>query len=330
MNSIYKRTINSCMGLPCHAIVGEPTDEEALIAFLSAAKQHGANVAPLGVTSNVLLPSETDSWLCFYQADNIESHINNYTVILRIGAGKDWPTLVKECADQGWWGIENLAEIPGKVGAAPIQNIGAYGCELADVFVSCEAINTRTLEKAEFSHAACKFGYRDSIFKHTTDSWFITSVTLKLSVQGQPNLAYGPLTKVLTTSSTPSEIVEQISALRWSKLPNPQDVPNTGSFFHNPIVSHSKYKQLKSAFPEIVAYPVNENQFKLAAGWLIDNAGLKGKAGEGGVCMFNKQGLVLTNPNRASRELVLGHARYVQEVVFDRYGVSLNIEPIIL
>lgn len=318
------------MGLQCHAVVGKPVDEDALVAFLAAAKQQGAQVVPMGVTSNVLLPAESDNWFCFYQASKVESHIDNYTVILKVQAGKDWPTLVNECANKGWWGIENLAEIPGKIGAAPIQNIGAYGCELADVFVSCEAINTRTLEKAQFSHAACRFGYRDSVFKNTSDSWFITTVTLKLSVQGKPNLAYGPLAKVLTTNSSPSEIVEHISALRWSKLPNPQEIPNTGSFFHNPIVSRSKYEQLKDAFPEIVAYPVNDSQFKLAAGWLIDDAGLKGKLGEGGVCMYDKQGLVLTNPNRASRELVLGHARYVQDVVFDRYGVSLNIEPIIL
>ncbi|WP_119394599.1 UDP-N-acetylmuramate dehydrogenase [Salinibius halmophilus] len=323
-------SISSCLGLTSDVSkVSKPVTFEALLADINNAKALGLDFVPLGVTSNVILPPTMQAWVCFYQADQVNITANDdYTVILEVEAGKDWPTLVEECAAQGLWGIENLAAIPGTVGAAPIQNIGAYGVELADVFVSCQAVNSKTLEVAEFAKADCAFAYRDSYFKQTPDPWVITKVRLALSKKGKAKLEYGPLKSHIKDNATPTEIVKQITELRWSKLPNPNTIPNTGSFFHNPVVTTSKYEQLKLTFPDLVAYPLANGSYKLAAGWLIDQAGLKGKAGDGGVCMHQSQALVLTNPQKASKDLVLAHARYVQDVVLQRYGVTLQIEPI--
>lgn len=324
--------ISSCLGLTCEvAHASFPDTLAQLHDDIGRARQLGKRFIPLGDTSNVVLPSKLDAWICFYQSQAMAiEQIDDYTVILKIDSGQDWHSLVQHCSAQGWWGIENLAAIPGKVGAAPIQNIGAYGVELADVFVSCDAINCQTSEVKTFTKDDCQFGYRDSIFKHSTDQWVIVSVTLALSRQRQPKLGYGQLAQVIDEHATASDIVEKISQIRWAKLPNPAELPNTGSFFHNPVVSASMHDQLTSQFPGLVSYPLADGQFKLAAGWLIDQAGLKGLASDGGVRMHKNQALVLTNPNRASRAQVLEHARYVQSIVLERYGVRLHIEPVVL
>lgn len=249
-------------------------------------------------------------------------------VFIRVGAGVVWHQFVVYASAQGWHGLENLALIPGSVGAAPVQNIGAYGVELDRYVDAVEVVDIENGELSQLSAADCQFGYRDSIFKHSAKGRFvITAVTFKLSTHFSPVLSYPALLEALPTREpTPQQLIASVIAVRQSKLPDPAVIPNAGSFFKNPLVASDKVAQLKSQYPDMPIYDVNPMVKKLPAAWLIDRAGWRGKA-LGPVAMHDKQALVLTNPHGGNGKDILTLANAIAADVEARFGVVLEIEP---
>lgn len=253
------------------------------------------------------------------------------TQLIEIGAGEDWHSLVLECLAKGWYGLENLSLIPGTVGAAPIQNIGAYGVELSQVFESLSAVHIASGREQTFDLAACAFGYRDSVFKNALQGQYVvTSVRLRLSLVPHLNISYPALADALSgldaATLTPQRVSDAVCAVRRSKLPDPADVPNCGSFFKNPVVSHSQFSALRLQHPNLVAFAMPENRKKLAAGWLIEQAGWKGRSYQG-VTVHSRQALVLTNPLHQSSEHILAAADVIAADVKAKFDVNLELEP---
>lgn len=254
-------------------------------------------------------------------------------VYVRAGAGARWHALVLYSIDRGWAGIENLSLIPGSVGAAPMQNIGAYGVEIKEVLHSLEAFHLRDKRRVVFSAADCQFGYRDSIFKQQYRGQFaILNVTLRLAKTPHFNLSYGTIRQELQQMGIEEPTLRAVSQavirIRSSKLPDPAVIGNAGSFFKNPEVSASTHQRLKESFPEMVAYPV-EDRFKLAAGWLIEACGWKGyrdPAKPDGAGVHERQALVLVNRGHASGKEILALAEKIQHSVEQKFGVSLSRE----
>lgn len=252
-------------------------------------------------------------------------------VLLRVAAGENWHELVEYTLQYHYWGLENLSLIPGSVGAAPIQNIGAYGVELCDVFAELTAIDIASGLSVTFDKDACRFGYRDSVFKGALkDRYIITSVTLKLRKTSRLILDYPALREALAhlpqESLTPPRVSEAVCAIRRNKLPHPQTLPNVGSFFKNPVVSRAHFERLRERWPAIVAFPVDDEHVKLAAAWLIDNAGWRGYQKDT-VAVHEQQALVLLNPGRGSGIAVWNLAQEIRQSVADRYGIDLEPEP---
>lgn len=257
------------------------------------------------------------------------------TIDVCFGGGENWHDLVAWSLQNQWYGLENLALIPGLIGAAPIQNIGAYGIELSDVFTELSCLDIATNEQQTCSIADCRFAYRDSIFKHEwADKKVITSVTLRLSkkqtLRSKTDLYPALRSEFADTEGdviTSQQVFDAVCRVRSSKLPDPQQVPNSGSFFKNPVVSHTQHQQLKQKFPDLVAYALGEQGYKLAAGWLIEAVGLKGYSQDNGVGCYAQQALVIINPQHCTGAEVLAFAGTVQNTVEERFGVKLEIEP---
>ena len=250
---------------------------------------------------------------------------------LRIGAGVNWHQLVKQSLEHGYYGLEQLALIPGLVGAAPIQNIGAYGSEIKDSLIAVRAFDTSTRTFVELSNEDCQFMYRDSIFKQDSTRYIITAVDLHLlkkMPQYQLEDIYTGLKSELANRHeiTAQDIFNAVCKVRQSKLPDPNFIPNAGSFFKNPIVSVDQEQALKQRFPDLVSYPAGDD-IKIAAGWLIDRIGLKGYSQFDGVGCYEKQALVVVNHNKASGEAVINFAQSIQDKVKSTYDVMLEIEP---
>ena len=258
---------------------------------------------------------------------------NEQSVFVKAGSGEIWHDLVMACVQKNFGGIENLALIPGTVGASPVQNIGAYGVELKDVFVSLEAFDLDSGEMVHFEKDQCRFGYRDSIFKQEAKGkYFITSVSLRLKKAPfqKLNLNYGAIQHVLqemeVQQPTISDICEAVMQIRRSKLPDPKVIGNAGSFFKNPEVAISKCQELLDEYPLMPTYPVsNVEHKKIAAGWLIEQCGWKGKKW-GNAAVHSLQALVLTNPGNASGEEVKRLAEEIQHSVLEKFGVVLETE----
>lgn len=255
------------------------------------------------------------------------------TVTLRAEAATDWDRMVAWCVERGLWGAENLSLIPGTVGASPVQNIGAYGAEAAGIIYRVHLYDTLRREHATLEKADCRFAYRDSIFKHELRGrTVITAVELRLGKHPSPNLAYGDLKAQVEARGGASiaNIRDAVCAIRRSKLPDPDTLGNAGSFFKNPVVDNATAERLREEDPACPVYPVSAHGMcKLAAGWLIDRAGLKGfRMGRVGV--HERQALVLVNFGGATGDEVIALARYVQDKVFDRFGVRIEPEVNIL
>ena len=284
----------------------------------------------LGGGSNVVLAQEVQGLVIHNQLKGIELIEETDTdYLVQAYGGELWHEFVKHCIAQGWSGLENMALIPGSVGAAPVQNIGAYGLELKDFFDSLQAFNIRTGEWREFSREECCFAYRDSVFKHEAKDYLITSIRMRLPKAWKAKMGYADLTNYVGLSETSSaqEIFDAVCAIRQAKLPDPVVLGNAGSFFKNPIVATEHYAQLKAQFPTIVAYAQEDGRYKLAAGWLIDQCGWKGKdLGSAGV--HTNQALVLVNRGGATANDIEKLARAIQYDVKARYGVDLEPEPI--
>ena len=256
---------------------------------------------------------------------------------VRAGAGESWHEFVEWTLGQGWPGLENLALIPGSVGAAPVQNIGAYGIEVGERFHSLSACDTRSGETLRFDREQCRFGYRDSVFKqngdHLNARLAITAVTFRLPKSWRPLMRYADVEAELAARSIGSpdarQIFDAIVAIRQRKLPDPGRLPNAGSFFHNPLVDAATAQRLLAAHPELPCYAQPDGRSKVAAGWLIERAGWKGRD-LGPVGMFEKQALVLVNHGGATGRDVLALMHAVQSDVRAKFGVELMPEPVFL
>lgn len=287
----------------------------------------------IGGGSNILLRRDFEGLVVVNQISGKQILLQNddFTLV-KAGAGENWHQFVLYCIQKGLGGIENLSLIPGTVGAAPMQNIGAYGVEIKDTFYSLEAVELATGNLHTFSAEDCQFGYRESIFKHEfKDKYFITSVTFKLvsSEKHQLSLEYGAIRQQLEEEGVITPTIEEVSnaviKIRQSKLPDPKEIGNSGSFFKNPTVDTAKYEALKNDYPEIPGYVLNKDEVKLAAGWLIEKAGWKGYR-ENGVGVHDKQALVLVNHGEGSGEAVEKLAKKIQDSVAEKFGAQLNPE----
>lgn len=283
----------------------------------------------LGGGSNVLLTEDYKGLTLVMQNKGISileetaSH-----VLIEVQAGENWHELVLWALENDFGGIENLALIPGSVGAAPIQNIGAYGVELSSVFHRCKALDLESLSFNEFDKAACEFGYRSSVFKtHLKGKAIITRVQFKLSKKThQTHTQYGALQASLQGKEMSIQnIAASVIAIRKSKLPDPAQIGNSGSFFKNPVIPVNQFKQLQENYPEIPHYPDTAEKIKIPAGWLIEKLGYKGKRfGDAGV--HEKQALVLVNYGNAKGVELLNLAQQIQEQVLQNFGVQLEVE----
>lgn len=252
-------------------------------------------------------------------------------VRVTVGAGQNWHQLVCHALDQGWFGLENLALIPGSAGAAPVQNIGAYGVELERFLRGVHAVELGSGERVWFSAVDCELGYRDSVFKgRYRDRFVIHAIDLELSTVPAPVLDYPALRQVVEASAVhdagPLEVFEAVCRIRREKLPDPAAIPNAGSFFKNPVIEAEDARLLARRYPDMVGFPLADGQVKLAAAWLIDRAGWKGRRfGEVGV--HDRQALVLCNRGRGTAAELLELARRIARSVSEQFGIELEMEP---
>ena len=304
---------------------------EQLPALLSLIKQTRAENRPilvLGGGSNTLFCEDFDGLVIKVELMGITINDTGDAHQLQVAAGEDWHQLVESTVEQGVNGLENLALIPGVVGAAPVQNIGAYGVEFKDFCERVDYIDLIDGELKTLSSADCLFAYRDSIFKgELKDRALITSITLNLSKQWKPLCRYGLLQSLNETESsvTALQIFDNVCRIRSEKLPDPRLLGNAGSFFKNPVVSMPLCQQLLSQHPDMPNYPQADGSVKLAAGWLIDQCGLKGYQ-IGGAAVHQDQALVLINKGGAAAEDVIQLAAYVREQVLQKFAVPLEHE----
>ena len=287
----------------------------------------------LGGGSNVLLTQDVEA-LVLHMAIAGREIVGeeNGKVLVRAGAGENWHAFVDYTLAQGLGGLENLSLIPGTVGAAPIQNIGAYGLEIKDVFHSLTVFDMVTGTQRSLSALDCRFGYRDSVFKHAAGvNLIVLDVTFALPRAWQPNLRYAELAQAVEAAGfsapTPRQVSDTVIAIRRRKLPDPAEIGNAGSFFKNPVVPAAACAALLERFPQLVHHVQPDGSEKLAAGWLIDQCGWKGKnLGAAGV--YPKQALVLVNNGGATGAEVQALARAIQQDVRNRFGVELEPEPV--
>mgnify|MGYP001159217480 CR=1 FL=1 len=298
---------------------------------LAYSSGHDVPLMVIGGGSNLLLTRDVDALVLRMANRGIRiTHEDCGGAIVEAEAGEAWHPFVLDTLAKGLAGLENLSLIPGTVGAAPMQNIGAYGVELKDVFHSLTAMDRHSGELREFTLADCEFGYRDSLFKRQPNRWLILRVRFKLSYSASLHLDYGPVRQRLEEQGikepSPMHVSRAICAIRSEKLPDPATLGNAGSFFKNPLVSAEQVAVIKLTHPGVVGYPQADGQVKLAAGWLIEQAGWKGfRDGDAGVHAL--QSLVLVNYGEASGGQLLGLAQRIQADILERFGVALEMEP---
>ena len=283
----------------------------------------------LGGGSNVVLPKILPgaTLLMNIAGQEIISSDDNFNLIA-VGGGVNWHDFVARTLENDLPGLENLALIPGTVGAAPIQNIGAYGVEIGEYINTVEAFDTQNQAFVTLTKAACQFAYRDSYFKQNPQRFIVTKVVFKIPKQWEARIHYADLAKQFAAQPSPSaeEIFLAVCKIRTHKLPDPKVIGNAGSFFQNPVIPNEQYETLLHKHPGLVSYPDAEGKRKLAAGWLIDQCGFKGQR-MGNVGVYENQALVLVNHGNGTAQDILGLAKCIQEKVRTDFGVSLEIEP---
>ncbi|HLV82723.1 MAG TPA: UDP-N-acetylmuramate dehydrogenase [Devosia sp.] len=326
----YDLTAHNTFGLAAHSQFARTIVDEAEIPSLFAlAEQQGLPVRMLGEGSNVILSERFDGITALMATRGRELIVgDNGDLILEAQAGENWHALVAHTVGEGLWGLENLAGIPGTVGAAPVQNIGAYGVELSDRFVSLRAYDRIAGAFVELDGPACRFAYRHSLFKEHRGRYVVASVRLRLSRSAKPELSYRELS-ALAAPDRPSVVMDRVLQLRAAKIPDWRGLGNAGSFFHNPVVPAAIGAAFMAAHPSAPAYAQADGAIKLSAGWLIEQAGLKGYR-DGPVGVSAQHALVLVNHGGASCTDVLGLAEHVVTTVHDRFGIRLQREPELL
>jgi len=301
------------------------TDEEELPALIKNV-DNSSPLLVLGGGSNLLFLSDFPGTILHPQTGSIDTlDIDGNTVIISAEAGVNWDKLVEWCVERGFGGIENLSLIPGDVGATPVQNIGAYGVEVREVIVGVVAVSLLDGSIREFTNEECRFGYRDSIFKgDLKGKYLITKVIYRLTVKPELRLDYGSLNEEVRKLGTPSLKTVRVAviSIRRSKLPDPSVTGNAGSFFRNPVISGEAALELKARFPGIPLYNDLSGGMKVAAGWLIEQCGWKGKSyGNAGV--HEKQALVIVNHGNATGKEILDLSESIRNSVFEKFGIDL-------
>ena len=324
------------LGLTCHAKQVVVLQDLAQMAELGPLLAQGPQVLVLGAGSNVVLPSTLPSLVVRVALKGItlaQSAGDHW--LIDVAAGENWHDWVVTATANGWWGLENLGLIPGTVGAAPVQNIGAYGVELCQRIESVTAWQVTEQKYVTLSRAECGFGYRDSFFKRARrGEWLIVSVRFALAKAWQPVLTYPDLARhpqlsLASQAVTAQDVLDAVCAVRRRKLPDPAVLGNAGSFFKNPVVSAAQHAALQVRFPQLVAYAQKDGSFKLAAGWLIEQCGFKGLR-SGAVGVHAQQALVLVNYGGAQATELLALADTIRQAVQTSFGVTLEIEPVIV
>ncbi|MEN7528557.1 UDP-N-acetylmuramate dehydrogenase [Cupriavidus sp. 2SB] len=306
--------------------------ESDLLSALSDPRAASLPIVVLGGGSNVVLTGDLDACVLLMEIPGYEVARRGENWLVTVGAGENWHALVGRTIADGMPGLENLSLIPGTAGAAPIQNIGAYGVELRERFNSVRAYDRQGGAFVTLDLDTCAFGYRDSLFKREgRDRYIITAVTLRLPVAWQPVLNYGELSRELESVNPPdaAQIRDAVIAIRSRKLPNPAEIGNAGSFFKNPVVEAALRDKLLADNPALVSYPQADGSYKLAAGWLIDQCGFKGIS-DGPVGVYDKQALVLVNHGGGTGAALLALANRIADTVEGRFGVRIEPEPVVL
>jgi UDP-N-acetylmuramate dehydrogenase len=305
--------------------------EEQALQFFRTNNLQQTKLLILGGGSNILLRKDFEGLVIKNSIKGINVREGKEKIYIQVGAGENWHQFVLYCIRHHYAGIENLALIPGCVGASPMQNIGAYGMEVKEVIESVEAVRIADGKKRIFSKAECEFDYRSSIFKtREKDNYFITYVNFILSKTAAFRLDYGAIREELKTlgveegKESIGSIAEAVIRIRQSKLPDPKTIGNAGSFFKNPVIGKQEYEELRAAFPEVVAYPAGED-FKIAAGWLIEKAGFKGFR-EGNIGVHDKQALVLVNHGGGLGEDIYRLSERIINEIKSRFGIELERE----
>lgn len=331
------------MALACIAdCVVTLTDEAQLDSFMAGYTKSAEYSQPLFVLSggsNVLLPAQLNAIVLrpLMRGITVTAQTQDY-IDIEVMAGENWHDLVVHTVNKGWYGLENLALIPGLTGAAPVQNIGAYGVQLEDNLQHMHAYHLPSKTWQHLSASDCEFGYRDSIFKRSPNTWLISRVGFRLHLDPTKILAsYGDVqsvaqdyaTKQNRSQPTPTDVMQAIIDIRSQKLPNPKQLPNCGSFFQNPIISNTQFTELQVTYPDVVGYSMPESMVKVAAGWLIEQAGLKG-GGIAPIVTHQQQALVLTNhaPYQATQNDVAQAQQYIAACVYKKFGINLSREPV--
>jgi UDP-N-acetylmuramate dehydrogenase len=286
----------------------------------------------LGGGSNILLLKDFEGIVIKNNIQGIDIvGEDSMSILVKVGAGVVWHEFVLWSIENNWAGIENLSLIPGTVGAAPMQNIGAYGVEIKDVFVELEALNTDTLVVEKFSLEQCQFGYRESIFKHqeNKEKYVILYVTFRLQKTPIFHTNYGDIQKILADNGITTLSIKAISdavvQIRQSKLPNPSEIGNAGSFFKNPEITEQQFIQLQKQYPQIPSYPTTVGKVKVPAGWLIEQAGWKGYR-EGNIGVHSRQALVLVNYGGGNGNDIKNLSQKIETSIFDKFGIQLSAE----
>lgn len=316
------------------AFFAEVFTEEDLKTLFESEISKSNKLFIIGGGSNVLFTQDYDGLIVKMSIQGIESKSDGDTVKVTAGAGVIWDDLVNYCVAHHFAGVENLSLIPGTVGASPIQNIGAYGVELKDVFESCRAFEIKTGQIKTFTYSDCNFGYRESIFKGDLRGQFIiTSVTFALKTAAEINTSYGAIETELHKRGILNPDIADVSAavshIRVSKLPDPSTIGNAGSFFKNPVIEKHEFADVVAKHPDVVHYPTADDKIKLAAGWLIEQCGWKGKiAGNTGT--WKNQALVLVNHGGATGTEVFNFSEQIIDSVKSTFGVTLEREVNIL
>lgn len=329
----YPLRRHNTLALPSFArYYGEVATLEQLEEARRFAQKHRLPLIALGEGSNVVLGERIEGLVVrLLNSETTVEQPGENRILLTVGAGHNWHQLVQHTLQKGWFGLENLALIPGSVGAAPIQNIGAYGVEIERFLRGVHAFDVASGEQVWLSAADCRLGYRDSVFKSCyRDRFVICAVDLELSTVAAPVLEYPALRdhleRYLSCDPEPRDIFDAVCRIRREKLPDPDILPNAGSFFKNPILDIDQAHKLLFRYPDMATFPAPQGRLKLAAAWLIDRAGWKGKRlGEVGV--HDRQALVLYNRGQGRTDELLELARHIAASVREQFGVELEMEP---
>lgn len=293
-------------------------------------KEQQTSLLILGAGSNVLFVKDYEGMVAIMEIMGIKKINESATeVVLEVGAGENWSHFVSYCVQKGWGGIENLSLIPGTVGASPIQNIGAYGAEVKDCITLIKAFDIVAQTWITLENKECAFGYRTSIFKQNPNRYIIAAVQFTLQKQPKLNIDYGVIRSVLHEKGIKNPSISDLAAaiiqIRREKLPDPKILGNAGSFFKNPIISKEKFNQLEQSYPNIIAHPISDNEYKIAAGWLIESSGWKGKR-IGNVACFEKQALVIVSYGIESGKEVFEFSEKIIQSVATNFNIKLERE----